>query len=83
VNKVKLWYFECYFVNYLQSTFLINAFEIVTVLLHTVVFFCVFLLISDTVTLFLIIFGNWETFTVNFGVDTEQPLAISGSSEAV
>ena len=32
---MKLLYFQCYFVNYLQSTSLINAFEIVTVLLHT------------------------------------------------
>jgi len=90
-------------VNYLQSTSPIDAFEIVTVLLHTVdpptatlflqliqlinslplVFFCVFLLISETVTLFLIIFRNWETFTVNFAVDTGQPLTMSGLAEAV
>ena len=31
-----------------------------------------FLPISETVTLFLIIFRNWETFTVNFAVDTEH-----------
>ena len=31
-----------------------------------------FLLISETVTLFLIIFRNWETFTVNFAVNTEH-----------
>ena len=42
-----------------------------------------FLLISETVTLFLVIFRNWETFTVNFAVGTEQPLAMSGSAEAV
>jgi len=41
------------------------------------------LLISETVTLFLIMFRNWETFTVNFAVDTEQPLTMSGSAEAV
>jgi len=92
-----------YFVNYLQSTSLIDAFEIVTV--HTfdpptatlflqliqlinslpLVFLVFFLLlvISETVTLFLIIFCNWETFTVNFAVDTEQPLTMSGSAEAV
>ena len=86
-------YFPCYFVKYLQSTSLIDAFEIVTVLLHTVevdlptatlflqliqlinslplVFLCIFLLISESVTLFLIMFRNWETFTVNFAVDTE------------
>ena len=100
-NKVKLSYFQYYFINYLQSTSLIDTFEIVTVLLHTVdlptatlflqliqpinslplVFLCVFLLISKTITLFLIIFRNWETFTVNFAVDTEQPLAMSGSAE--
>ena len=34
-------------------------------------------------TLFLIIFRNRETFTVNFAVDTVQPLAMSGSAEAV
>jgi len=27
--------------------------------------------------------GNWETFTVNFAVDTERPLAMSGSAEAI
>ena len=43
-------------------------------------FLMFFLLISETVTLFLIIFRNWETFTMNFAVDTEQPLAMSGSA---
>jgi len=101
-NKVKLLHFQCYFVNNLQSTSLIDAFKIVTVLLPIfdpptatlflqliqlinslpLVFFCVFLLISETFTLFLIMFHNWETFTMNFAVDTEQPLAMSGSAEA-
>jgi len=42
-----------------------------------------FLLISETVTLFLIIFRNWETFTVNLAVDTEQQLTLSASTEVV
>ena len=42
-----------------------------------------FLLISETVPLFLIIFRNWETFTVKFAVDTEQPLTMNGYGEAV
>jgi len=41
------------------------------------------LLLNETVTLFLIIFRDRETFTVNFAVNAEQPLTMSWSGEAV
>ena len=68
--------------NYLQSTSLIDAFKIVTVLLHTVdpPTATLFLQLIQQINLFLIIFRNWETFTVNFAVETEQPLTMSGSA---
>ena len=43
----------------------------------------VLLLIGETVTFILFIVCNWETFTLNFAGNTERPLTMSGSAEAV
>jgi len=45
--------------------------------------FCVSFGNKRNLTLFLIIFRNWKTFTGNFALNTEQPLTMSGSAEAV